>query len=139
MKNIKLTTTPTAFVRAIAVHDTEANCFELRGVDRGGVSPASFFRDDLTDVSQDLETNEVFISDESSTLIVTTDDGVVWLRGVLGDVAEIWNAAKDAERIAAAAAYTAIRFAAADGVPEAEIARIIDVDRMTVRRALGKR
>jgi len=50
-----------------------------------------------------------------------------------------WNAARDKERAAAATLYAAIVAACDAGLPEAEAARVADVDRMTVRRARGKR
>lgn len=49
-----------------------------------------------------------------------------------------WHTARDKERALAADLYTAIRNACAEGMTEVEAARIADVDRMTVRRALGK-
>jgi hypothetical protein len=50
-----------------------------------------------------------------------------------------WNAARDRERVLAAELYDAIREAVDGGMTEAEAARVAGVDRMTVRRALGKR
>ena len=47
-------------------------------------------------------------------------------------------AARDRERLAAATLHEAIRKAVADGMSESEAARVAGVDRMTVRRALGK-
>lgn len=49
-----------------------------------------------------------------------------------------WHDAKKRERDRAVALYEAIRVAVADGVSESEAARIAGVDRMTVRRAVGK-
>jgi DNA invertase Pin-like site-specific DNA recombinase len=50
-----------------------------------------------------------------------------------------WTRARDVERAAAEATYAAIVAAIADGMSESEAARVAGVDRMTVRRALGKR
>lgn len=50
-----------------------------------------------------------------------------------------WSAARANEREAAEAAYAAIAAAAAAGIAETRIAKELGVDRMTVRRALGKR
>lgn len=50
-----------------------------------------------------------------------------------------WNAAREKERALAAELYGAIREAVEGGMTEAEAARVAGVDRMTVRRALGKR
>ena len=49
-----------------------------------------------------------------------------------------FKAARDRERLAAAALHEAIRVAVAKGMSESEAARVAGVDRMTVRRALGK-
>lgn len=58
---------------------------------------------------------------------------------VLQTAAERWHTAREYERLEAAEAHKAIRLAAAEGIAEAEIARIMRIDRQTVRRALGKR
>jgi DNA invertase Pin-like site-specific DNA recombinase len=50
-----------------------------------------------------------------------------------------WSAARVKERALAAELYEAIREAVEGGMSEAEAARVAGVDRMTVRRALGKR
>lgn len=49
-----------------------------------------------------------------------------------------WTTAKARERDAAAFAYAYMREAAEAGIPETRIAELVGVDRMTVRRALGK-
>jgi len=49
-----------------------------------------------------------------------------------------WNAARQKERALAAELYEAIREAVEGGMSEAQAARVAGVDRMTVRRALGK-
>lgn len=50
-----------------------------------------------------------------------------------------WNRARQRERELAAALYEAIQAAHAAGMPETQIAAAAGVDRMTVRKALGKR
>ena len=60
-------------------------------------------------------------------------------RSDLARVGAKWQAAKTKERALAAELYAAIRSAVAAGMSEAEAARVAGVDRMTVRRALGKR
>ena len=57
----------------------------------------------------------------------------------LAQAGRAWNKAKERERELAAALYDAIRDAHAAGTPETQIAAAAGVDRMTVRRALGKR
>ncbi len=49
-----------------------------------------------------------------------------------------WQRARDKERALAADLYDAIREAVEGGMSEHEAARVAGVDRMTVRRALGK-
>lgn len=49
-----------------------------------------------------------------------------------------WLTAKEIERARMADVYDAIRFAYSEGIPETTIAKLAGVDRMTVRRALGK-
>lgn len=49
-----------------------------------------------------------------------------------------WLAAKETERERMADVYEAIRAAHSEKVPETTIAKLAGVDRMTVRRALGK-
>jgi predicted DNA-binding protein (UPF0251 family) len=56
----------------------------------------------------------------------------------LSAVAKKWHAARDKERALAAELYEAIRLAVNEGMSESEAARVAKVDRMTVRRALGK-
>lgn len=46
---------------------------------------------------------------------------------------------RDAERMASIAAQQVARLAVLDGMPEAEAARRAGLDRMTVRKVLGKR
>lgn len=64
-----------------------------------------------------------------------TDDA----RAALAAAGERWRAAVSDERAAAAACYAAIVAACDAGVPEREATRLAGVDRMTVRRARGKR
>jgi hypothetical protein len=59
-------------------------------------------------------------------------------RAELENAGRAWSAAKDDERAAMATLYAAVVAAHAAGVSEVEAARLAGVDRMTVRRALGK-
>jgi len=61
---------------------------------------------------------------------VTADD--------LAKVAARWHRACERERAVAAELYAAIVQAVKDGMSEVEAAEIAGVNRMTVRRALGK-
>ncbi len=56
----------------------------------------------------------------------------------LAKVAKQWHNARQKERALAAELYAAIQLAVNDGISESEVARIANIDRMTVRRALGK-
>lgn len=49
-----------------------------------------------------------------------------------------FKAAREKERLAAAYLHEQIRLAVLEGMSESEAARVAGVDRMTVRRALGK-
>ena len=49
-----------------------------------------------------------------------------------------WDRAKDNEREIAGEAYDAAKAAAEAGMPETQIAEALGVNRLTVRRALGK-
>jgi hypothetical protein len=53
-------------------------------------------------------------------------------------VGAIWDRAKDEEREIAGSAYAAVKDAADAGLPETQIADLLGVNRITVRRALGK-
>lgn len=56
----------------------------------------------------------------------------------LTKVSKQWHAARDRERQLAATLYAEIRLAVLEGMTESETARVAGIDRMTVRRALGK-
>lgn len=56
----------------------------------------------------------------------------------LHDAGQAFRVARDNERRAAANLYAAIRLAILEGMNESQAARVAGVDRMTVRRALGK-
>jgi DNA-binding GntR family transcriptional regulator len=56
----------------------------------------------------------------------------------LGKVADKWHKARERERALAVELYAAIVAAVDSGMSEVEAARVAGVDRMTVRRALGK-
>jgi predicted DNA-binding protein (UPF0251 family) len=56
----------------------------------------------------------------------------------LAAVAKKWHAARVKERALAAELYEAIRLAVNEGMSEVQAAKVAGVDRMTVRRALGK-
>jgi DNA invertase Pin-like site-specific DNA recombinase len=56
----------------------------------------------------------------------------------LAKAGHAWDLAKQKERERMAALYEAIIEASREGMPETQIAKTAGVDRMTVRRALGK-
>ena len=58
--------------------------------------------------------------------------------GDLAKAAAKWHAAKQRERESAAALHAAIAQAVVSGMSEVEAAKIAGVNRLTVRRALGK-
>ena len=56
----------------------------------------------------------------------------------LAQVAKRWHSAKNRERSLAVELYAAIVQAVENGMSEVQAAKVAGVDRMTVRRALGK-
>ena len=56
----------------------------------------------------------------------------------LAKIGKRWHAAKDQERALAVELYAAIVQAVEAGMSEVQAAKVAGVDRMTVRRALGK-
>ncbi len=56
----------------------------------------------------------------------------------LGKIAAKWHKAREVERDLAAEPYAAIVAAVDSGMSEVQAAKVAGVDRMTVRRALGK-
>ena len=56
----------------------------------------------------------------------------------LGKIADKWHKARERERALAAELYAAIVAAVESGMSEVQAAKVAGVDRMTVRRALGK-
>lgn len=122
----------TATVLAVAVESDE--CVEMRAVSRGGIAPTGPVAEDFNGAAKLL--GEPTITDAAAHIWTDEDHDP---NMVLIDLGEVWHAAREAERMAAAAVYAAIRHATEQGVPETRIANLVGVDRMTVRRALGKR
>jgi DNA invertase Pin-like site-specific DNA recombinase len=56
----------------------------------------------------------------------------------LGKIADKWRKARERERALAVELYAAIVEAVDGGMSEVQAAKVAGVDRMTVRRALGK-
>lgn len=61
-----------------------------------------------------------------------------WVLIDLAKAGKRWHAAKERERALAAELYDAIVKAVEGGMSEVQAAKVAEVDRMTVRRALGK-
>lgn len=95
-----------------------------------GKAPMRFQR---IDVAGDTVAEGPTLRDVMPELV---DDAVVER---LRKAGKVWSKARESEREAAAAAYAAIVEAHAAGLAETRIAAIAGVDRMTVRKALGKR
>lgn len=73
---------------------------------------------------------------QSGALLVVKKNATA--EDILADAGQIFNKARLAQREASGAVYTAIENAARAGISEVQIAKLAGVDRMTVRRALGK-
>lgn len=93
----------------------------------------------------DIEALVAADSTDDDPIATWTDDASVLVfdpkaepRDVLASVGELLAKAREDARIATEAAKSAVRFAVATGMSEAEAARVADVDRMTVRAWLGK-
>ena len=56
----------------------------------------------------------------------------------LGKIADKWHKARERERVLAVELYAALVAAVDSGMSEVQAAKVAGVDRMTVRRALGK-
>lgn len=96
-------------------------------------------RDDLK--RQGFADVEILITSEEDgdryyDVVISAD--LLALKLSLLNAGRVWSAAKDDERAAMVNVYAAIVAAHAAGVSEVEAARLAGVDRMTVRRALGK-
>ena len=61
-----------------------------------------------------------------------------WVLLDLAKASKKWHAAKERERALAGELYAAIVKAVEGGMSEVQAAKLAEVDRMTVRRALGK-
>jgi hypothetical protein len=120
---------PTAHVTAISFYDEDSDQHLLRQVSRTGVDFCGSQYDD------DEAMNESFGQPVVPGIWSSSDDPV----DILIDLGEVWAAEREKERMAASAAYQAIRYAASKGVSEVEMSKRLNVDRMTIRRALGKR
>lgn len=105
----------------------------LRAVDGYGVAKRGATAADLDDAVNLL--GMPLISDDQAAVWADIEDEAMMLQ----NLGQVWSQAREAERIAAAAVYAAIRHATEQDVPETQIAAALGVDRMTVRRALGKR
>ena len=81
----------------------------------------------MSSISDDRQQGAILVIDKSASA-----------EDVLFSAGAIFAKARAAERHAAGAVYTAIEHAFHAGMSEVQIAKIAGVDRMTVRRALGK-
>ena len=72
---------------------------------------------------------------EDNVIVFSPSDDAALL---LQHAGEAWSRARDVERLAAAGVQAIVRYAVAGGMSEVQAAKVAGVDRMTVRRALGK-
>ena len=107
--------------------------YTVHRVSGSGIAGSHLVEDlnDLRDLANGLEV----VGTEGGGVLVDPDSDVLV---VLQEAGAAWAAARELEREAAAAVYGLIVRCDARGISESEIARRLDVDRMTVRRALGK-
>ena len=110
----------------------EDDLWELRQVG-DYIANTAMVRTDA-EMGQELSANAHPVIEDN--LIVFSPDHDAAL--LLQHAGEAWSRARDVERLAAAGAQAIIRFAVAGGMSEVQAAKVAGVDRMTVRRALGK-
>lgn len=123
---------PNAALGGIYAHGPDG--FSVQSCDAGGLTQPEYLVDTLDDVTAIAVVNQL-VGDESAGVLAADDADAVVLLEELG---RTWSQAQEAERQVAAAAYALIRHAVDEGLSESEVARRLGVDRMTVRRAVGK-
>ena len=94
----------------------------------------SYLVDTLDDVLAIADGLQPMGDDSAGVLVSLGDDRLA----ILTEAGAAWSRARELEREAAAAVYALIADCVAAGLSESEVARRVGVDRMTVRRAVGK-
>lgn len=130
---------PLAVIRGIAIGDDEGE-YEVRGMSARG--PESTF---MVWTASGLD-NEAAASSEAGRPVALIGGDEAWLIcdpvehpvDLLGDLRDALAAARAAQDAAMTAAMVGVKYAVAHGVSEADAARRVGVDRMTVRKWLGK-
>ena len=104
-----------------------------------------FDREAIDKIEADYPTGQVVRWAARSVAVDAVQQGALLVikRGadadeVLAEVGAIFRQAREAERAAAGAVYTAAELGASAGLPETRIAELLGVNRTTVRTALGK-
>jgi hypothetical protein len=89
---------------------------------------------DDDEMTPELSTNNHPVIESDVIVFSPSDDAALLLQ----HAGEAWSRAREVERMAAAGVQAIIRHAVKSGMSEVQAAKIAAVDRMTVRRALGK-
>lgn len=121
-----------AVLDGIAVRDPESDAWLVRRVSQLGIGDAEWIVGEVADIAD----GSLYEGDEA--VVVLSEDYPDWRTvadetgTALADARARLSMAMHAAEVVGACAYE-------DGVPEAEVARRLGVDRMTVRKWLGKR
>lgn len=116
----------------LAVRDSETDLWQIHQVGDYVANTGMVWHDD--EITPQLSVNAHPVTEDSVIVFSPDDDPCLLLQ----HAGEAWSRARDVERMAAAGVQAIIRHAVAGGMSEVQAAKIAGVDRMTVRRALGK-
>lgn len=126
----KTNTNPLAYIRGIAVPEGGGG-YTVRGMDRTGPTrPVMLWE------ASDLDGFPGIGATDVGMLLLS--ESTADTQGILADAGEALEVARAAVAAAMAAATIAVRHGVAAGIPEAAVARLVGVDRMTVRKMVGK-
>lgn len=118
----------------IATRDDDVNWWDVRRATEDGLDGRTW----LLDEPGELTPGATVVADDDTALLLDDPQDDDW-GTVLIEVGAQLADAREAAAAALAAALLAARHGVKAGLSEAEAARFLQVDRMTVRRALGKR
>lgn len=125
-----------AHLEGLAGTDWTGSAIVARAVSTAGVRETEWIVDDLDGLA--ALTGSTIVGDEGGALLLDPQAEPDWLT-VCYEVGTALSSARTAERLALGGAAVAAVHAADAGAPETKIAEALGVDRMTVRKWLGKR
>jgi hypothetical protein len=116
----------------LAVRDRDTDLWQIHQVGDYFANNGMVWDDD--EMTPELSTNNYPVIESDVIVFSPSDDAALLLQ----HAGEAWSRAREVERMAAAGVQAIIRHAVESGMSEVQAAKIAGVDRMTVRRALGK-